>query len=83
MKTLEIKTTIVFNLVVANNTVLSFFFLFFITIWLYFLILVVIAQIFNLTAELAITIGIPTKESKAEMGTHLVTTEAKISKCSI
>ena len=48
-----------------------------------FLIPAVIAQIFNLIAELVIPIGIPTKEAKAEMETHPVIVEAKIRKCSI
>ena len=48
-----------------------------------FLIAAVIAQIFNPTAKLLIPIGIPTKEAETEIGTYLVTTEAKIRKCSI
>ena len=43
---------------------------------LYFVIPAVIAQIFNSTAELIISIGIPTKEAKAEMEIHAVTTES-------
>ena len=35
----------------------------------------------NQTAELAMPMGIPTKETKAEIESHPVTTEAKISKC--
>ena len=50
---------------------------------LYFLIHVVIAQIFNPIAELVIPIGIPTNETKAETGTHSVIVEAKLTKCSI
>ena len=72
-----------FNLEFAHNTVLSHFFFFFLIIELYFLIPTVIAQILNPTAELIIPIGIATKEPKAEMETHLVTVEIKISKCSI
>ena len=72
-----------FNLDFANNTILSCFLFFFLIIDLYFLIPVVIAQIFNFIAELVIPIGIPTKEAKAEMETHPVTVEIKISKCSI
>ena len=34
---------------------------------------------FNLITELAIPIGIPIKEAKAEIEIHLVTTEPKIS----
>ena len=39
----------------------------------------VIAKIFIATLELVITLGITTKEAKAEIGTHLVAVEAKIS----
>ena len=55
----------------------------FITIDLYFIIPAVITKIFNPIAELIIPIGIPTKESKAEMEMHPVTVQIKISKCSI
>ena len=41
--------------------------LFFLIIDLYFLIQAFITQIFNTIAELAIPIGIPAKEAKAEM----------------
>ena len=71
-----------FNLDFANNTILSCFF-FFLIIDLYFLIHAVIAQIFNPIAELVIPIGIPTKEAKSEMQTHLVIVEITISKCSV
>ena len=83
IKVLEIKTSILFNLDFANNTILSIFFFFFLIINLYFLIPAVIAQIFNRIMELITPIGIPTKETKAEMETHLVTVEPKITKCSI
>ena len=72
-----------FNLDFANNTILSGLFFFFLIIGFYFLIAAVITQIFNPTAELVITIGIPTKEGKAEMETHPVTAEPKVRKCSI
>ena len=49
----------------------------------YFLFSAVIAQIFNPITELVIPVGIPSKEAKAEIEMHPVTTEAKISKCSI
>ena len=55
---------------------------FFLIIDLYLLIPAVLAQTFNLIAELAISIGIPTKEAKAETEIHLVTAEAKIRKSS-
>ena len=47
-------------------------FLFFLIIDLYFLILAVIAQIFNPITELVIPMGIPTKEVNAQMETHPV-----------
>ena len=72
-----------FNLDFANNTILSGLFFFFLIIGFYFLIAAVITQIFNPTAKLIITIGIPTKEGKAEMETHPVTAEPKVRKCSI
>ena len=61
----------------ANNTILSWFFFFFLIIDLYFLIAAVIAQIFNPIAELLISIGIPTKEAKAEIEIHPVVVESK------
>ena len=42
----------------------------------------VIADIFIVIKELAITTGIWTKEERAEIETHPVTVEARISKCS-
>ena len=51
--------------------------LFFLIIDFCLLISVVIAQMFNLTAELVMPIRIPTKESKAEIETHPVTPEAE------
>ena len=83
IKALEIKTSMLFNLDFANNTILSCFFFFFLIIDLYFLIPEVIAQIFNQIAELLILLGILTKEQKVEMEAHLVIVEAKIKKCSI
>ena len=58
---LEIKTSIVFNLDFASNTILSCFFFFFLIIELYILIPVVITEFFIIIAELAIATGIPTK----------------------
>ena len=72
-----------FNLDFANNTILSCFFFFFLTIDLYFIIPAAIAQIYNPIAELIIPIGIPIKEAKAENEIHPVIVEAKIRKCSI
>ena len=47
IKALEIKTSMLFNLNLANNTILSCFFFFFLIIDLYFLIPAVIAQVPN------------------------------------
>ena len=68
-----------FNLDFANNTILSYFFFFFLFIDVYFLISAVITQIFNPILELVIPIGIPTKEAKAEMEAHHVIVEITIS----
>ena len=54
-------------------------FLPFLFIDLYFLIPAVITHIFDPIVELAIPIGIPIKEAKAEMETHPVTVEITIS----
>ena len=56
---------------------ISFFF--FLIIDTYILIPAVITQIFNPTAELTIPKGIPTKESKIETETQLLTIETKTS----
>ena len=81
MKALEVKTSMVFNLVFTSNTILSSFF--FLIIDLYFLIPAVITEIYIVIAELAVPTGIPTKEARAEIETHPVTVEARISKCSV
>ena len=72
-----------FSLDFANSIILSFFFFFFLIIDLYVLIPAVITQIFNHFVELAIPIGIPTKEAKAEIEIHPVIVEVAISKWSI
>ena len=54
IKALEIKTSMLFNLNFANNTILLCFFLFFLIIDLYILIAVVITQVFNPILELAV-----------------------------
>ena len=54
-------------------------FFFFLISDLYFLITALIAQIFYRIAEIVIPIGVPTKETKAEMETHPVILEDKIS----
>ena len=72
----------IFNLALADSTILSSFFLFFLMIYLYFLTPFVIAQIINPTAELAIPKGKPTHEANAEIVTHPLTVETKTRKCS-
>ena len=62
IKTLEIKTSRLFNLDFANNAILSCYFLLIIN--LYFLIAAVTVQMFNPVAAFVIPIGIPTKEAK-------------------
>ena len=81
IKVLEIKTSMLFNLHLANNTILSCYFVFLLIIDLYLLFLGVTAQIINPIAELVIPIGIPIKKAKAEMETVIV--EIAISKWSI
>ena len=71
-----------FHLDFAGSTIKSCMLFFFLIIDLYLLIPAVLAQTFNPIAELAISIGIPTKEAKAEIEIHLVTAEAKIRKSS-
>ena len=58
-------------------------YLFYLFTDLYFLIPAVIIQIFNCIVELAVSIGIPTKQGKAEMETHSVIVEIAISEGSI
>ena len=72
-----------FNLNFASKTILSCFFFFSLIIDFYFLIPAVIAQFFNPVVELVISIGIPTKEAKAKIETHLVIVEITIGKWSI
>ena len=73
----------VFNLVFANNTISSWFFFFFLIIDLYFLIPAFITQIIIVVVQIAIPIGIPAKEAKAEIETYPLTAEAKKSKWSV
>ena len=79
IKSLEIKTSTVLNLVFANNAILSCFLFFFLIINLHFLIPAVITQIFIVAAEFAIPTGTLIKEAKAEIESHVVTVEARIS----
>ena len=64
IKALENKTSMLFNLDFANNTILSWFFFFFLMNDLRLLILAVSAQIFN-----------PSKKAKAEIKIHPVIAE--------
>ena len=83
IKALEIKTSMSFNLDFASNTILSYFFFYFLIIDLYFLIRAVIAQTFISIAEVVIPTGIPTKKAKGEMEIHPVIAGAKIRKRSM
>ena len=83
IKDLEIHTYILFNLVFANKTILSCFSFFFLIIDLYYLIPVIITQIFNPIAELVIPLGMRIKEVKAKIEIHPVIVEAKTTKLSI
>ena len=58
------------NLDFASTTILSCFFFFFLIINLYFLIPAVIAEIFNLVAELVIPTGISTKEESGNTSSN-------------
>ena len=77
---LEVKTSTLFNLVFGNNTTLSCSFLFYLITDLKFLISPVILQIIFVASEFSILIGLRIKEAKAK---HPLTTQDKISKCSI
>ena len=70
----------VFNVAFANNIILLCFFVFFEIIDVYFLNHVVNLQIFNPTAECAITIGTYNNEAYAEIETHTLATETKTTK---
>ena len=76
-------SSMLFNLVFANNTFFSHFFFFFLIIDLYSLISAVIEQIVNPFVKLVIRIGIPSKEAKVETEIHPVTAEARMRKCSV
>ena len=67
IKVLEIQTSILFNLDFASNSIELCFSFLLLIIDLWFLIPLVIAQIFNPIAELLIPIGIPIKEAKSEI----------------
>ena len=76
IKALKIKTSVVSNLILASNTILSFFFCFSI-IHLYSLISEVISWIFNPSEKLAIPRGTSINETNAEIETQPLTVEKK------
>ena len=82
IKTLEIRTLIVFNVYFPNNIILSCFFFFFLIIDLYLLIPAVIAQTFIPNVDLRIPTGTQTNEANGEIEIQPVAVEAKISQCS-
>ena len=82
IKALEIKTSTVFNLGFANNTILSCTSLFCI-IYLYFLFTAAMTAILNLIEALVIPTVMPVNEAKAEIETHPVIAGTKISNCSM
>ena len=75
-KDLEIRTSIASSVDFPNNTVL-WFFLFFFTINLYFLIAAVVSKIYISTAELVMTVGTETKEANTETEIQPVTVKLK------
>ena len=74
---LEIKPSIVINLVLAYSTILSSFFLSFSINDLQFLIPVVIEQTSIPTTEFAVPTGTPTTEANAKIEAQLLTAEIK------
>ena len=76
IKALEIKTSMLFNLAFAINTILSCFVFFFLIIDFYLLIAAAVA-------EIVIHIGIPSKEAKTKIEIDPVIAETKIRTCSI
>ena len=83
IKTLEIRTSKVFNLSFPNlsfPTTLSCFLFFSFIIDLDFLITAIIAQIFIPAAELFIPTGTQTNEASADIETQQLTVEVIISK---
>ena len=67
IRALDSRCSIICNLASPSNTILSYFFLFFLIIDLYFLFPTVIAQIFNPTTELAIPIGIQLMDQRQKL----------------
>ena len=80
IKALEIKTSVLFDLVFLGTLFHYVFFFFSLIIDLYLLIPAVIAQIYNPTAELAIPSATPTKEVNAQIKTQPLTAETKTRK---
>ena len=74
------------KLIFTNNAILSCFF-FFLIIDLYFLILAIIAKIFNPIVnpivELIIPLEMLIKEAKEEMKILIITSKTKVRKCSM
>ena len=64
IKSPDIKTSIIFNLVAGNNTVLSCSFFFFLIIDLLFPAVIAHAQFLTATGELVMTIEMSAKDSK-------------------
>ena len=80
-KALEVDNSIIFNLAFTSNTLLLCLFFFFIIIDLYLLIHAVIARTFNPIAELINSIGITSREAKAELEIPPENKETKIRTC--
>ena len=81
IKTLEIRTSLVFHISFSDTNISSFAFFFFI-IGLYFLIPEMIVQMFNPTAEIVIPREKQINGGNAEIEMPQVTVETKISKFS-
>ena len=81
IKTLEIRTSLVFHISFSDTNISSFAFFFFI-IGLYFLIPEMIVQMFNPTAEIVIPRETQINGGNAEIEMPQVTVETKISKFS-
>ena len=83
IKALEIKTSMLLSLDLANNTILSYFFFFLLIIDWCFLILANIAEVLNHIADIVIPMGIPHKEAEEEMEIHPLIAEVKMTKSSV
>ena len=81
LKTLVIKSSILCNLFFASNTFDHSFLFLILIIYLYVLIPATVARLLNPIAELVVPVGIPSKETKAEIETHSVIAETNIRKC--